>query len=186
MPDQTNGSKPPRMHGITHVDIPAQYRPAEDADAQRTPDFDFNRRRLHAHQGSRLLCSLPSFPGAIRIPGVASFLVANPSLAFSMLPRMFRPISGYVRSESQSTLCSGASDLFSCLSPFSAGCWPSSCGRCQTSGAGQPFSGHRIRWSARYVFLCSIRSSGVQWLSTSLPCRMNTSWLFLSALPGIC
>jgi hypothetical protein len=81
------------MHGITHVDIPAQYLPAEE----------------RTHSGRPLLISIVAVymlikavvalllalvPWGDQDSGLASFLTSNPSLAFSMLPRMFRPIPG--------------------------------------------------------------------------------------------
>ena len=183
MPDQTNGSKPPRMHGITHVDIPAQYRPSETRPPSRRP-ISISIVAVYMLIKAVVSLLLALVPWGDPDSGIASFLVANPSLAFSMLPRMFRPIPG-MPAAMQSNYVQGLPFIFLFVGVL-CGRWPLSCGRCQTSGAGQPFSGHRIRWSARYVFWCSIRLSGVKWLSTSLPCRMNTSWLFLSALPGIC
>jgi hypothetical protein len=93
MPDQTNGSKPPRMHGITHVDIPAQYRPSETRPPSRRPIL-ISIVAVYMLIKAVVSLLLALVPWGDPDSGIASFLVANPSLAFSMLPRMFRPIPG--------------------------------------------------------------------------------------------
>ena len=161
MPDQANGSRPPRMHGITHVDIPAAVSAGGRADVKRTPNHDFNCRRLYAHQSDLLLCSLPSFPGAIRIREWQAFLPHTLRLGSAC----FHESSGLLRiypAKRREHYVQALPILF-LLSPFFAGFWHSSCGRCQPSGAGQPCSGHSIRCvtTVRFLVLDSIVRSSV-------------------------
>ena len=99
MPDQANGSKPPRMHGITHVDIPTQFRPAEERTASGRP-IVISIVAVYMFIKAIFALLLALVPWGDPDSGVASFLAAHPSLGLSMLPRMFRP-SRYLSGEAQ-------------------------------------------------------------------------------------
>jgi hypothetical protein len=100
------------MHGITPtpVEIPAQYLPS----AKRT---DSGRPILISIVAVYMLIKaivsllLALVPWGDPDSGVASFLTANPSLAFSMLPRMFRP-SRFMAGEAQSAYVQGLPFIF--------------------------------------------------------------------------
>jgi hypothetical protein len=99
MPDQENGSRPPRMHGITHVDIPAQYRPVVERTSSGRPIMI---SIVAVYMFIKAICALllALVPWGDPESGVASFLTAHPSLGLSMLPRIFRP-SPYLSGEAQ-------------------------------------------------------------------------------------
>ncbi len=90
MPDQANGSKPPRMHGITHVDIPAQYLPVSKPSGSKQPLF------VSLILGYLVIKAVVCFllalvPWSDPESGVATYLSARPTLVFGLLPRAFFP-----------------------------------------------------------------------------------------------
>jgi hypothetical protein len=100
----------PKMHGVAHVDIPVQYRPVENQPHSRRPIL-ISIVAVYMLIKAVISLLLALVPWGDPDSGVASFLTANPSLAFSMLPRMFRPIPG-MPAAAQSTYVQGLPFLF--------------------------------------------------------------------------
>jgi hypothetical protein len=90
MPDQANGTKPPRMHGITHVDIPAQYMPVSKPSGSKQPLF-VTLILAYLLIKAAVCFLLALVPWSDPDSGVATYLSARPALVFGLLPRMFFP-----------------------------------------------------------------------------------------------
>lgn len=89
----------PKMHGVAHIDIPAQFRPAEARTSSGRPIM-ISIVAVYMLIKAVVCLLLALVPWGDPDSGMASFLASHPSLALSMLPRIFRP-SPYLSGEAQ-------------------------------------------------------------------------------------